>query len=216
MKFSEWFLSRIKTNGDEIYDYFWTDECKFSLDHHINTYNCYSYANEDSKYYRKVRHTMASVMVWCGISCKGVVGPYFFDTMVIGETFQKMLKDLCFPSLNTFGLTHRTSFKQDGTPSHTAHTTLSLLNEVFKGRVISQGCPIPWPPRSPDLNPLDFWFWGYLKHAVFSTPSSRIGELRFKIAQECFKITPEMCKKAFQAMEERCSKCIELGEKQVE
>ncbi|GBN65801.1 hypothetical protein AVEN_85675-1, partial [Araneus ventricosus] len=27
-----------------------------------------------------------------------------------------------------------------------------------------------WPSRSPDLNPCDFWLWGYLKDVVFSTP----------------------------------------------
>jgi len=34
-------------------------------------------------------------------------------------------------------------------------------------RWIGRGGPIPWPPRSPDLNSLDFFFWGYLKETVY-------------------------------------------------
>ncbi|GBM81581.1 hypothetical protein AVEN_82167-1 [Araneus ventricosus] len=28
--------------------------------------------------------------------------------------------------------------------------------------------PIAWPPRSPDVTPLDFCFWGYVKDKVYS------------------------------------------------
>jgi hypothetical protein len=27
--------------------------------------------------------------------------------------------------------------------------------------------PMPWPPRSPDITPLDFFLWGYVKSNVF-------------------------------------------------
>ena len=36
---------------------------------------------------------------------------------------------------------------------------------------IGQGGPVPWPARSPDLNPLDFWLWGHLKAMVYAAPS---------------------------------------------
>lgn len=35
---------------------------------------------------------------------------------------------------------------------------------------IGRGSPTPWPPRSPDLTPLDFYFWGCMKELVYSTP----------------------------------------------
>ena len=34
---------------------------------------------------------------------------------------------------------------------------------------IGRGGPIPWPPKSPDLNPLDFCVWGYAKGLVYNT-----------------------------------------------
>jgi hypothetical protein len=30
--------------------------------------------------------------------------------------------------------------------------------------------PMPWPPSSPDITPLDFFLWGYVKSNVFRTP----------------------------------------------
>ena len=29
-----------------------------------------------------------------------------------------------------------------------------------------RGGPLEWPARSPDLTPMDFWLWGYLKEKV--------------------------------------------------
>jgi hypothetical protein len=32
----------------------------------------------------------------------------------------------------------------------------------------SEGMIVLWPPRSPDITPMDFFFWGYLKHIVYA------------------------------------------------
>ncbi|GFV42932.1 hypothetical protein TNCV_4954421 [Trichonephila clavipes] len=43
--------------------------------------------------------------------------------------------------------------------------TGSLEDQVRSGRpslrIISKCCKFIWPPRSPDLTPVDFWLWGY-------------------------------------------------------
>ena len=67
-----------------------------------------------------------------------------------------------------------TIFMQDGAPSHYASITRNYLYRIFsKERVISRGCDISWPPRSPDLNPLDYWFWGTLKARVFNNDARK-------------------------------------------
>ena len=39
-----------------------------------------------------------------------------------------------------------------------------------------------WPPRSPDLTPLDFYFWGYIKGKVYVPPFPQtIDELKVRI-----------------------------------
>ena len=38
-----------------------------------------------------------------------------------------------------------------------------------------------WPARSPDLNPLDFFLWGYLKSQVYSPWPNKLDELETNI-----------------------------------
>jgi hypothetical protein len=59
-------------------------------------------------------------------------------------------------------------FQQDGATPHTTRANLQYLSDFFGDRVISRGTNTPWPPRSPDLTPLDFSVFGYLKNEVYS------------------------------------------------
>jgi len=50
----------------------------------------------------------------------------------------------------------------------------------FANRWIGRDGPTPWPPQSPDITPLDFFLWGYVKDKVFSTPVPDITNLEGK------------------------------------
>jgi hypothetical protein len=50
-------------------------------------------------------------------------------------------------------------FMQDGAP-HFCQSVLKALNEKFPNAWIGRGRPIFWPPRSPDLTSMDFFFVG--------------------------------------------------------
>jgi hypothetical protein len=41
------------------------------------------------------------------------------------------------------------------------------LNDTFFNRWIGRGSTINWPPRSPDLTPLDFCLWAWIKSEVY-------------------------------------------------
>ena len=45
-----------------------------------------------------------------------------------------------------------------------------FLDVTFPNRWIGSDGPTPWPPRSPDITPLDFFLSGHVKDKVFSTP----------------------------------------------
>ena len=55
--------------------------------------------------------------------------------------------------------------------------------EIWKvrDRVIALNHQVEWPPRSPDLNLLDFFLWGHLKSKVFTSPPADINELQRRI-----------------------------------
>ena len=67
-----------------------------------------------------------------------------------------------------------------------------LLEATFPNRWIGRDGPTPWPPRSPDIIPLDFFLRGYVKDKVFSTPVPDITNLKARITEAFATITEDM------------------------
>jgi hypothetical protein len=72
-------------------------------------------------------------------------------------------------------------FMQDGAPPHFTNDVKNFLNEEFPRGWIGRGGPIPWPPRSPDITPMDYFIWGYWKELVYKEQINDIGHLRQRI-----------------------------------
>lgn len=53
-----------------------------------------------------------SVMVWAGILNEQVIGPYFFDATVTGESYLQMLGDYLLPELHLQGIDSQEIFFQ--------------------------------------------------------------------------------------------------------
>jgi len=66
------------------------------------------------------------------------------------------------------------------------------LDSTSPKRWIGRDGPTPWPPRSPDITPLDFFLWEYVKDKVFSTPVPGITHLKARIKDAFATITEDM------------------------
>jgi hypothetical protein len=77
----------------------------------------------------------------------------------------------------------RIIFQQDGAPPHYSRDVRDYLNLQFPNRWIGRNGPISWPPRSPDLTPMDFYVWGYMKDLVYSVPINTVDQLRDRIME---------------------------------
>ncbi|KAJ4448366.1 hypothetical protein ANN_10382, partial [Periplaneta americana] len=77
----------------------------------------------------------------------------------------------------------------------------------------TRGGPNAWPPRSPDLNPLDFYLWGHLKSLVYSSPVPDLESLRNRIVacSEDIRNTPGVWDRVRRSMRHRCEKVSEKG-----
>jgi len=51
-------------------------------------------------------------------------------------------------------------FQQDGALAHNAIIVREYLNQIFPNRWIGTYGVIPWPARSLDLTPLDYFYGG--------------------------------------------------------
>ena len=108
------------------------------------------------------------------------------------ERIVPRLREL-FPSYQNTELPAETIwFQQNCTPPHfESQVRQKLLHETFSDRWIGRRGTSEWPDRSPDLTPLDFFLWVYLKNRVYINRPIHIEELRESIRSEIVSIPPE-------------------------
>ena len=101
-------------------------------------------------------------------------------------------------------------FITDGAPPQFSVDFRWLLNNRFHDRWIGRGGPIPWSPRSPDLNPLDFYLWGHLKALVYQTPIQDVQSLGAHIMAGCETIrnTPGIFQRIRDSIRWQVDACI--------
>lgn len=97
--------------------------------------------------------------------------------------------------------------QQDGAPPHYAGAVRDYLSQVFPGRWIGRRGPLEWPPRSPDLNPLDFFLWGHLKSTVYKERPTNLEDLKNKIREEMQRIPPDWLLNSLRAFYDRLGYC---------
>jgi len=107
-------------------------------------------------------------------------------------------------------------WQQDGTPAHFDRIVGTYLNDNFPDRWIGRLGPIAWPPRSPDLTPLDFSIWGMLKDIVYGQNLRTIAELKEGIENACAHFDQEMCQKICRSVLHRARECIAANGAQFE
>ncbi|KAJ4431095.1 hypothetical protein ANN_19690 [Periplaneta americana] len=100
----------------------------------------------------------------------------------------------------------------DGAPAHFSRTALRYLDRRFPDRWICRGGPIAWHPRSPDLNPLDFYLWGHLKSLVYSSPVPDLESLRNRIVacSEDIRNTPGVWDRVRRSMRHRFKQVVDI------
>jgi len=78
-----------------------------------------------------------------------------------------------------------------------------VLNERFPDALIGRGGPIPWSHRSPDLSPLEFFLWGYIKNIVYTEKIRNIQHLQERITSAIETVTRDIIQNTWQEIEFR-------------
>ncbi|XP_048484480.1 uncharacterized protein LOC125490157 [Plutella xylostella] len=209
--FAETMLERFKSFNNILF----SDEAHFHLNGHVNKQNCRYWSTENPKAKHERPLHSPKVTVWAAISSKGIIGPYFFEdsrgrTITVNSAeYVKMLREFLSPQLQEFdGYNSRTWFQQDGATCHTSNESLPVVKELFSKKLISRRGDIPWPPRSPDLSPADFFLWGYLKQRVYNHKPRALRELKEKIREEMAAIPKALCDRVLTNFHSRLQECL--------
>ena len=176
--FCQWLITR---TDPEMMEMLVSDEAYFQLNGLVNSQNVRRYAPLKSAnpaqggrpgHFAVETPTFdTKIMVFCGMNRDGTFGLRVFrDGTLNGPGYHSLLQYHVMPELRRWngGNLDRLWWQQDGATVHVTDRNMRYLDTLFGARVISRRPirGIDWPARSPDLSPLDFCLWGYLKSKV--------------------------------------------------
>ena len=203
--FAQWFLSlRDSTEQFMIF----SDEAYFYLTLPNNKQNNRYWSDSAQEYGIEVPLKDKKVLVWCAISSVRVFGLYFFESTVNSTNYLEMIRTFFIPRVKKSRDYEKSYFQQDEATAHTATTVQTYLTDRFGTRFIDK---TKWPPRSPDLNPCDFFLWGYLKQRVYNPLPKTLEDLRSNIVRELENIPETMLKATFSNFRKRCELLVSAG-----
>ncbi|KAL0881325.1 hypothetical protein ABMA27_001206 [Loxostege sticticalis] len=209
VEFCRWLLR------NRSYNVLWTDECTFTREGIFNVHNAHYWCDYNPRVIRPdhFQHRI-SVNVWAGLLNGHLLGPVFLDRLNT-ETYMELLqRDLPELLLNVPVWSRRYMyFMHDGAPAHFSLRVRAYLDEAFQGRWIGRGSVIRWPPRSPDLTPMDFHVWGRAKDLVYGNDGHTIRtveQLRARIvsAFDVMSSEPEVLSAVRRHCIERARQCV--------
>lgn len=213
LTFCEWAQERIQQNRDFFNFVLFADEATFHKNGFVNRHNFHYYATDQPHCIRTISQTRWSLNVWGGIIGNHVIGPYFFDGTVNGQVYLNFLQNE-LPQLLQQLPAHdrrRMWYLHDGAPVHHTQLINTHLNNEFPGRWIGRGGPHKWPPRSPDLTKMDFFWWGYVKEQVYKTPATTKEDMKNRIREVFRTADVNMLHRASRAFEDRIHYCMEVN-----
>ena len=82
------------------------------------------------------------------------------------------------------------------------------VSPIFGDKVISNKTANIWSPHSPDLNPPDFFLWGFLKDNVYVNRPQTIAALKEEITRVIDAITRATCQRVIENFKKRIDTCI--------
>lgn len=198
----------------------WTDESTFKKDGFMNMHNLHSYALENQHLMREQRSQYRfKVNLWTGILNGQIIGPFELPENLNGEIYHDFLEDELPNLLEDAPLATRRAMwlQNDGCPAHYARGVRNYLDQTYPQRWIGRLGPILWPPRSPDLNPLDFFYWGCIKEKVYAKPINNVNQLRHRINEAAQQINVAgSARRIKRSFLKRFRACIRLGGRQFE
>jgi hypothetical protein len=117
-EFCETWLAKFENEPKLVDKILWSDEAEFKLHGTINRHNCTYWCQENPHVQIEVSNDRRGIMVWCGMTSNGLLGPYFYEENVNQFSYLNMLQGFVWPKIKH----KRLYFQQDGAAAHYAIT----------------------------------------------------------------------------------------------
>lgn len=205
--FCQWLIDKYVENGNFPSSVLFTDEASFTNYGIVNIHDPNDRAPE-------IEHERFSVNVWAGIIGNSIIGPFILPDIVTESEYLNFLQNDLPPLLEEIPIKNRVKmwYQHEGAASYFTKNTRDYLTNEYEDRWIARGASIAWPPRSSDLNPVEFFLWGFLKQVIYETEISDVEELknRIDIATTMIK-EQKILEQRYQSLMQRAYKCVQSG-----
>ncbi|KFM70283.1 Transposable element Tcb2 transposase, partial [Stegodyphus mimosarum] len=187
-----------------------TDESRFSLtgdSKRVYIWRESGTRNDPSNIVERDRFGSGGVMVWGGIMIDGRTPLHVFSSgSVTGQIYRDEVLD---PYVRLFRGAYGPDFlfMDDNARPHRAN----LVDEFLESEDIKR---IPWPPNSPDLNPIEN-LWDYLGRAIarIHPPPRDVNALKTALLEEWRLIPQTVVNNVISSLKTRCDIFKALGHK---
>lgn len=210
MQFCETMLEKCHADQSFLSNVLFSDESTFMLHGKSNSSIVRYWSTHNLHFNNPIRTQYPQKLnVWAGILNNHIIGPLIIDGNLNSQKYLELLRNQVVPVLNEQFNIEETWFQHDGCPAHNSIQVTNYLNEIFPNRWIGNNGPIKWPPRSPDLAPNDFFYWGYLKNEIygFNRPQN-LEELQQKLLNISQNISPQILENVKQNFYHRLGYCL--------
>ena len=168
-----------------------SDESTFHVSGLINRHNSRIWGSQNPHETYELERDSRKLNVWCGIMHDKIIGPFFLaEKSITAQIYLDLLTEYVSPQLEQYQL--QVVFQQDGAPPLWGLQVRQFLNDTFPDKWIGRDSPILWPPRSPDITPLDFFLWGCVMDIVYRIKVRDVSDLQQRIIEALDTVTVDM------------------------
>ena len=178
--FCDWLIAVTNDDPQFLKTCFWSDEAWFHLSGYMNSQNTRCWLSENPHQYVETSLHPQKIGVWAAMSGERIHFS-FFEGRVDSDKYCSFIDQ--FAVTLTENERHIAWFQQDNATAHTSRRTTQHLTQIFGKRLIDKQL---FPARSPDLTPMDFFLWGYVKDKVFANNPKSLNDLQSAITS-CIK-----------------------------
>lgn len=173
VEFCEFILVKVGEDSNFLENIIWSDESKFCKNGMFNRHNHHQWSDQNPHAIRERNFQESwSFNVYCCIKNDKILKTFLYDRNLDGAMYVEILNNVVVDAVDDMPLCEslKAWYQHDGAPPHNVREVNMVLTDTFNDRWLAYNGPFEWPPRSPDLTPLDYFVWGYVKSQVYSTP----------------------------------------------
>ena len=147
-----------------------------------------------------VKYGGGDKMIWGSMAWNGTGSFDFINGIMNKNVYLDILKENLPNSKRKLFLGYDFVFQQDGNPNLTSHIVTNWLDKNYKYMK-------PWPPQSPDLNPIEH-LWKILKEKISRHRPKSITELEQATRLEWENISSDVTENLVNSMPSRVIEVI--------